>query len=318
MNTMTGIVLRSGSPTVRSNLQVPSPSEGEVLVRVTHATVNGHEIAVATSVFARLFGRLMGARGEVRTGLEFAGIMESEGEHLQLGDQVLGYVDMTRGWRPHAELIAIPESYLARRPAELAASDASALSMSGQTALVALRDIAAVGPGDSVLILGASGGVGVMAVQIARLLGARVTAVSKPRHHPLLKRLGAATVVDSEGLDLSALTGAHALVFDLTTTHRYRHIRHLLAPGGSFVPANPLNSLLDVLVRPSVRYLWVDKGDSAKLEELAGWAAAGRIEAVIDSVHTLVDVDAAFARAQARGKAGRVVLALPPPSAQAA
>jgi len=313
MKTMTGVVWTDGEPLVRHDLTRPEPGPGEVLVQVTHATVNGHEIEVAESAFLRLVGRAMGARGEVVTGLEFAGVVRSSGETYVPGDPVLGYVNMTRGWRPHGAFIAIAEAQLARRPAQLSAVDASALSMSGQTALVALRDIAGVSAGDSVMVLGASGGVGVLAVQIARILGARVTAVAKETHHALLSRLGAHTVMDSADLDLARLRGKHALILDMTTTHRYRHVRHLLSDDGCFIPANPLNCLLDVATRRQVRYLWVDKGHAAKLEELAAWAASGSLEMVIDAVYSMGEVAPAFERARARGKAGRVVLEISAP-----
>ncbi len=310
MDTMRGIVLDGQRPQLAEDLSIPTPRAGEVLVRVTHATVNGHEIQVASNAVLCCLGKLMGAKGPVRTGLEFAGVVQSDGEHLSAGDEVLGYVDMTRGWRPHAEFIAIPEGYLALRPGTVPQPTAAALSMSGQTALVALRDLADVQAGDAVLVLGASGGVGVMAVQIARLMGAEVTAIANRSHHPLLRDLGAHTVIHSRDLDLSALTGDYKLVLDLTTIYRYRQVRHLLAADGSFVPANPLNSLFDVLVRGQVRYLWVDKGDQGKLDELAAWAADGKLEAVIDQVYPLGDMESAFSRALERGKAGRVVLEL--------
>lgn len=310
MDTMAGIVLDGRRPQLREDLPVPAPAAGEVLVRVTHATVNGHEIEVAASSVLRFLGKLFGARGEVQTGLEFAGVVRSDGERHRIGDEVLGYVDVIKGWKPHAELIAIREDYLAHRPDAVPPVDAAALPMSGQTALVALRDIADVQEGDSVLILGASGGVGVMAVQIARLLGAEVTAVATATHHPLLRELGADTVLDARELDLSAHRGAYELVFDLTTTHRYKHVRHLLAPRGSFIPADPLRSMFDVLFRRRARVLWVDKGDAKKLDQLATWAASGELISVIDEVFPLSCAEAAFARALARGKAGRVVLEL--------
>lgn len=310
MNTMKGIVFHNKQPKLRDDLPIPSPKTGEVLVRVSHSTVNGHEIEVASSAGLRLLGKLMGARGEVRTGLEFAGTVKSEGARFTVGDRVIGYVDMTRGWKPHAEFVAINEGYIAHRPEELSPQMASAIPMSGQTALVALRDIGEIQGEDRVLVLGAAGGVGVMAVQIASTLGAHVTAVAQQKHHPLLLELGADITVDSRELNLSDLSGEYKLVLDLTTTYRFRHVRHLLGDRGCFVPANPLSSLWDILFRRQARYLWVDRGDTAKLDTLAAWAVSDKLDPVIDQVYPLHEADAAFSRGMARGKAGRVVLAL--------
>lgn len=311
MNSMKGIVLNNNQPILRSNLPIPVPKTGEVLVRVTHSTVNGHEIQMAANRMIRLIGKIMGAKGEVQTGLEFSGVVESNGTHFSTGDDVLGYVDMTTGWKPHAQFISIPETYLAHKPHSLSSVDAAALPMSGQTALVALKDIARTEPGDSILILGASGGVGVMGIQIAKSLGARVTAVGRKTHHSLLEELGAETLVDSTNLDLSKLEGNYNLVFDLTTAYRYRHIRHLLhKQKGVFIPANPLNSLTDIWLRPNVRYLWVVRGNTPLLEQLATMAASRTLKPVIDKIYPLSDARAAFSRATVRGKAGRVVLTL--------
>ena len=310
MRKMNGIVLKGLVPQLRTDIPVPEPQAGEVLVRITHATVNGHEIELAASSVMRLLGKLMGARGEVQTGLEFTGTVQTSSSRFKKGDEVLGYVDMTKGWKPHADYVAIPEDFLALRPEGLSAIDAAAIPMSAQTALVALRDMANVQPGDRVLVVGASGGVGLMAVQIGRLLGGQVTAVANPKHHQLLLNLGAEETVNSGDQGLASLTGGYVLILDMTTMLRFKQVRHLLAERGVFLPANPLNSLWDIMFKKQVQYLWVDKGDHNKLAELTQWALSGDLKSVIDGVYPVERLGDAFARALERGKAGRVVLEL--------
>ncbi|MEM7801183.1 MAG: NAD(P)-dependent alcohol dehydrogenase [Chloroflexota bacterium] len=308
-NTMKGVVLQGTVPQLRHDLPVPPVAKGEVRVKVLYSTVNGHEIELAANRPMRLLNKLLGARGEVQTGLEFSGVVETDGEVFSKGEKVLGYVDLTKGWKPHAEYLSIPEAYLARLPDRLCPAEAAALPMSALTALVALRDIGKVRAGDSILILGASGGVGVMAVQIAKMLGAKTTAVASSAHHELLKTLGADALIDYRSDDIAQIDQRYALIFDLTTMYRYAQVRHLLTTDGVFVPANPFNSLIDMIVhRKAVRWLLVDKGDSAQIGELADWAATGQLKAVIDQKFELPHYQEAFERALARGKAGRVLI----------
>ncbi len=309
MTKMQGIVLNDASPQLRNDLPIPPIGAGEVLVKILYTTVNGHEIDLATDKAMQFLNKLMGARGDVKTGLEFSGIVESDGEVFTTGDKVLGYVHLVKGWKPHAEYIAIPEQYLAPLPASLPVTDAAALPMSAMTALVALRDIAHIQDGDSVLILGASGGVGVMAVQIASILGAKITAVASAKHHELLTELGADTLIDYKTTDITQTTAKYAMVLDLTTNYRFKQIRHLLDDDGYFIPANPFNSLLDMLrYRKAVRWLYVDKGDSKMLAELVHWATTGKLKSIIDSQFDLTDYKDAFDHAMSRGKSGRILL----------
>ena len=117
---MRGLALDRGAPLgvrLRQDLERPVPKAGEVLVRVSHSTVNGHEFEMAASSLVRAMSWLSRAPGRVRTGLEFAGIVESDGATFRRGDAVMGYVEIIAGWRPHADFVAIPEDYLAPVPA---------------------------------------------------------------------------------------------------------------------------------------------------------------------------------------------------------
>ncbi len=308
---MLGLVLDDeGRPILRKDLPKPTPGPLEVLVRVTHTTINGHEFALARSPLVRGLAWLRGAPGRVRTGLEFAGIVASDGHELERGTRVMGYVDMIAGWKTHGEFIAIPRSQLARVPADLTMAEAATLPMGGQTALVALRDVAAIGAGQRVLIFGASGGVGVMALQIAAVLGARVTAVASPRHRSLLEDLGADELVDPEHAPPESMRGRYDAILDFTSTLPLRRVRQLLGERGVFVPADPLANLRDIVLSRRTRWLMVDRGDAEHLEQLARWVEDGQLRAVVDQVHDLEQWQVAVDRGYARGKAGRVVLHL--------
>ncbi|MEC7525999.1 MAG: NADP-dependent oxidoreductase [Myxococcota bacterium] len=311
--TMRGLVLdssRGWAPTLRTDLARPTTGPGEVLVRVTHAGVFGHDFELAKRWLGRLLGRVQGARGEVRTGLDFAGVVQTGGERFREGARVMGYVDMVSGYKPHADYLAIPEAYLTHAPEGVDPAHAAALPMSAQTALVALREIAAVGPGQRVLVLGASGGVGVMAVQIARLLGAGVTAVASPPHHALLTELGAEECVDYRTTRLEAMQGPYDAVLDFSATARLSQVRHLLGPAGVFIPADPMRNLSDIVCSRRAKWLMVDRGDAALLDQIAAWAARGELRPIVSEVFDLSEWPRAVARSHERGTAGRLVLRL--------
>ena len=97
LNTMTGIVLQEATPHLRNDLPIPPVKKGEVRVRILYSTVNGHEIELAANKGMRFLNKLMGAKGEVQTGLEFSGIVETDGQVWSKGDKVLGYVYLTKG-----------------------------------------------------------------------------------------------------------------------------------------------------------------------------------------------------------------------------
>ncbi|MEM6530522.1 MAG: NAD(P)-dependent alcohol dehydrogenase, partial [Chloroflexota bacterium] len=307
--TMKGIVLNGTAPQLHNSLPIPPIGNREVRVKILYSTVNGHEIERESNRGFRFLNKLMGAKGKVQTGLEFSGIVESDGKVFSSGEKVLGYVDLARGWKPHAEYISISEQYLAPLPASLSLADAATLPMSAMTALVALRDIGQITQGTTVLILGASGGVGVTAVQIASILGASITTVAGASHHQLLKDLGADTVIDYKTTDITETDTQYELILDMTANYRFNQIRHLLTDDGIFIPANPFSALFDMLLnRKRIGWLYVDRGDSKMLTELAEWAAAGKLKSVIDSTFDLEDYRAAFDRALSRGKAGRVLI----------
>ena len=187
-------------------------------------------------------------------------------------------------------------------------SHAAALPMSGLTALVALRDVAKVRSGQRVLVLGASGGVGVMAVQIARLFGAHTTAVASGSRLARLEALGADVTVDYRETPLPAMRGSFDAILDFTSQSWFREVAHLLSPTGVFIPADPIRNLRDLLFRRRAKYLMVDRGEAEGLRTLAAWAGEGALEAVVSDVYPLADYREAVERAHARGRLGRIVL----------
>jgi NADPH:quinone reductase-like Zn-dependent oxidoreductase len=165
----------------------PRPAAGP-LVRVTVAALNPKDALFRKGKFKVLSGR----RFPKYCGVDFAGVVETPYGDLRAGDAVFGALSEWRYTRGTlAEFVAPRATEVARIPAGVAEADAVAVALVGLTALQALRDVAHVGRGTSVLINGASGGVGTVAVQIARILGTQVTTVSSAATIALCRSLGA-------------------------------------------------------------------------------------------------------------------------------
>ncbi|MEU4118754.1 NADP-dependent oxidoreductase [Kitasatospora sp. NPDC028055] len=189
-------VPRSGGPEVLRVTDVadPDPGPGEVRVRVYAAAVQPVDLAIREGF--RPPGLV--AEEPFVLGNEFAGVVDRLGPgagNWRVGDEVLGF----RVLGCQAELVTVDAGQLVAKPAGMPWEQAGALSASGQTAQVAL-DLLGVGPGDTVLVHGASGGVGTVAVQLARSLGATVIGTASERNHEYLRGLGAIPVAYGEGL----------------------------------------------------------------------------------------------------------------------
>jgi NADPH:quinone reductase-like Zn-dependent oxidoreductase len=217
---------------------VPSIGVGDVLVRVRATSVNTPDwatVAGAPYIMRPGIG-LRRPRRQIR-GSDIAGVVEAVGQHvtdLAPGDEVFGETRNRAG--AFAQYAVAPATHLARKPAELAFTDAAASVMSGLTALVAMRDVAQVSAGERVMINGASGGVGTMAVQIAKTLGAEVTGVCGTGSIELVRSLGADHLIDYTKEDFTQSRQRFDVILDNVLNHPPKAVVRALAPGGMFIP----------------------------------------------------------------------------------
>src|SRR5918998_328658 len=221
-------VLRPGS------IARPAPRPSEVLVRVQAAGVDrGVWHLMAGKPYAvRLAMGLRAPRNPVR-GRELAGVIKTVGADVTAfrpGDEVFGIGEGT-----FAEYAPAKASKLAPRPSGLGAEQAAVVPISATTALQAVRDHGRVQAGQSVLVIGASGGVGSFAVQIAKAAGAHVTGVSSTEKLDLVRSLGADDVVDYRTTDLATLGRRFDVVLDIGGNRPLRTLRRLLAPTRTLV-----------------------------------------------------------------------------------
>lgn len=221
----------------------PRPRENEVLVKVRAASVHPDVWHVVTGIPYAL--RLMGS-GFVRPkriipGTDMAGIVEAVGgkvTRFRPGDAVFGETMAGHQWThggAYAEYVAVPEDNLALKPENVTFEEAAAVPTSGMITLWNLADGELIQPGSSVLINGAGGGVGSLALQIAKALGAVVTGVECSEKMDMLRSLGADRVVDYSKENFTHGTGLYDLIFDIPGNHSFSECRRVLSPLGKYI-----------------------------------------------------------------------------------
>src|SRR5262245_42444799 len=301
---------------------VPTPTIGntDVLVRVRAAAVHiGDVFGILGSPFP--VRAVTGLRRPTHgvPGFDVAGVVEAVGPgvtRFRPGDAVYG---VTHG--ATAELALSPESGLAPMPAGLSFEEAAALPTSASAALHGLR-AGRLQAGQRVLIIGASGGVGTFEVQIAKAMGAEVTAVARAVHEGLLRSIGADHVIDSSREDFGTGGPRFDLIVDNIENRRLSDVRRALVPDGTLVlnsgrSAGGLRGLIrlvrPILLSPFSRQTmrrYVSNPDATDLAALSALVDAGQLRPVIDRVFPLADTVAALRHVADGHPAGKVVVSV--------
>ncbi|SCF46835.1 NADPH:quinone reductase [Micromonospora matsumotoense] len=307
-----------------TDVDVPVPAADEVLVRVEAAALNAYDWHVMRGDprMARLTLGPTRPRARIR-GRDFAGRVEAVGVDVRQprpGDSVFGDLGDANG--AFAEYVCVPAGLVAPMPVNLTAPQAAALPLAGVTALQGLRDAGRVGPGQRVLVNGASGGVGTLAVQLARALGATVTGVCSTRNVDLVRSLGADHVVDYTREDFTHGV-RHDVLFDLVGNRSLTALRRALTPTGTLVlsgggvyrggsllgPVRLLarGRLLAPFVRQRIVSLTATPGRE-HLDTLRAHAEAGRLTPVIDRTYPLSEVPRAIGYLEGEHARAKVVI----------
>lgn len=213
----------------------PVPADDEVVVRVRATAVNPPDWAGVYGVpyIVRLAFGVRRPKIGIR-GSDMAGIVDSVGKNvkgLRVGDEVFG-----RGVGTFAEYAVAREEHLVTKPGNITFEQAAGVAMSGLTALQALRDAGGIQPGQKVLIVGAGGGVGSFAVQIAKSFDTEVTGVCGPSKQALVRSIGADHVIDYTQQDFTTSEKRYDLVLDNVLRHSLSNLLRVLNPTGTLVP----------------------------------------------------------------------------------
>lgn len=313
------VVDRYGGPEAVRVVEVPSPAagKGEVLVRVTAAAVTSGDARIRAASAPRGFGSLVrlafGVRGPRRQvlGGSLAGVVAEVGPGVagfRPGDRVCAMTGIRMG--AHAEFAVVPVARVVQVPAEVSDADAAGVLFGGTTALHFLRK-GRVGAGSTVLVNGASGAVGTNAVQLARNLGATVTAVTSGANAPLVTRLGAADVIDYNAQPVSGLAergDRFDMVLDTVGNLDIKGGRQLLREGGTL---GLVVATLGQMMRARGNVMAGSSGEKADdFAELLALVASGVLTVVHDQAFPLEQIADAYHRVDSRHKVGNVIVTM--------
>ena len=314
-----------GPPSVLQpgEVEKPSPRENEVLVRVHASSVTTGDcemrklrLPLFFSFPMRLYAGFDKPRRITVLGQELAGEVEATGRQVKRfkpGDPVFGTTTLQLG--AYAEYICVPEELLAPRPSNLTYEQAAAIPLGGQESLYYLRK-ASIRSGQKVLVYGAGGSIGTVAVQLARHYGAEVTAVDSASKLEMLRSIGAAHVVDYNRQDFTQSGVIYDVIFDVVGKSPFARSIECIKEGGYYLIANP--ALSHILRSPwasrknGIKILYGKSGQKVEdLLQLKELIEAGRITPVIDRIYPLEQTAEAHAYVETGEKKGSVVITIP-------
>ncbi|MFI6870566.1 NADP-dependent oxidoreductase [Nocardia sp. NPDC050406] len=305
---MRAVIQKSlGGPEVLevAELEKPRLLSGEVLVRVYASGVNPVDVAVRAGYFPLLGEPPFGV------GWDISGVVEEvgPGARYEVGDEVYGMPFFPRAATGYAEYVATPSRQVARKPKSLSHIEAAGLPLAGLTAWQGLVDRAHVGPGDRVLVHRAAGGVGHLAVQIAKARGAYVIALASAAKHDFVRGLGADEVIDYRTTDYTEVLSDLDVVFD-SNADGERSLR-VLKPGGVLVSImEHMNPEREAQVKAAGRrFAGVSvEPDYAALEAIAELVDSGKLRPHIAEALPLESVGKAHEIVGSGETVGKVVL----------
>jgi NADPH:quinone reductase-like Zn-dependent oxidoreductase len=318
---------RFGSPDVLqfTEGEKPAPKDHQVLVQVQAASVNALDRHALKSqpALARIFiGSGLRKPKDQRLGVDLAGRVEAVGSavtQFQPGDAVFGF-----GVGALAEYACAREDVIVLKPANVTFEAAAAVPIAALTALQGLRDKGQIQPGQEVLISGASGGVGIFAVQIAKAFGAEVTAICSTRKVELVRSLGADHVIDYTKEDFTKKGQRYDLILAVNGYHSIFAYRRALRPKGIYVMAGEgsnehlFGALFQVILLGPVlsrtegqkMRFFIAKPNQQDLEFLKELLEAGKVAPVIDRRYPLRDTAEAFRYLEEGHAQGKVVITM--------
>ena len=312
-STMKAVVLRAyGSPEVLKleDLPRPEPKDDEILIRVVAASVNPVDVAIRKGYLAELIGN----KFPLVLGMDAAGIVEKTGSKItkfKKGDAVYAFFTLA-GEGGYAEYVIAKESEAALKPKAITYAQAAAVPAAGSTAWQALVDTAKLSAGQTVLIHGASGGVGHFAIQIAKARGAKVIATASSANQEFLKQMGADVVIDYEKTKFEEVAKDVDVVLDAVGRDTLKRSYGIVKKGGIIVSIvdEPAKAELDAR---GIRGVTLRAAPQAQvLEELARLIDAKKVTPVVSQTFPLSEFAKALDQIATRHTRGKVVFQVAP------
>jgi NADPH:quinone reductase-like Zn-dependent oxidoreductase len=303
-------------------IETPTPRDNQVLVRVCAVSANPLDLGgMSGALIARaISGAWRGPKNPV-LGCDIAGRVEAIGKDVTrfaVGDEAFGAI----GAGGFAEYACGSEKGLVKKPAHISYESAAASPVTGLTALQALRDKGHIQAGQRVVINGAAGGVGTMAVQMAKAFGAQVTAVCGAPHVDLLRTIGADHVIDYSKQDFTRNGQQYDLILAINGYHPIWAYSRALAPGGtSVVVGGSLRQVAEAMLlgrrmsgadAKNLGFLGVAKINTDDLQLVSDWLASGKIDPVIEKRYTLEQTPEAMRYLKTGHVGGKLVIGVAP------
>ena len=318
---------RYGPPEVLSidEVEKPVPLDDEVLIKIHAAEATKSDCEMRSFKFAvkwfwlplRIALGIKKPKREILGGY-FAGEVESFGKDVtrfSAGEQVFGAAQLRLG--SYAEYLCLPASYtIATKPQNLSFSEAAAVPLGGLNALHYMRK-ANIKSGDKVLINGAGASIGTFAVQIARVMGAQVTAVDSSIKEEMLRGIGADHFVDYARQDFTKSGQSYDVIFNMVADTPYSACIASLKSGGRYLMGNPrlsdmLRSVLTPLLTNKTVTFAFARETKEELLALKAWIEEGKIKPIVDKVYPMEQVTEAHRRVEAEQRLGTIVITIAP------
>ncbi len=293
------------------DLSMPVIGPAEILVEVHGAGINPIDWKIREGMMSARYGEEF----PMVLGLDVSGVVVETGKAVtkfEKGDEVWARSDNGPG-KCYAEYVALNPETVGRKPAELSYLEAGSMPLAGLTALIGLRDCGQLKDGGKLLIIGASGGVGIMAIQVAKFIGAHVTAVCSGRNADLVRELGADRVIDYTCEDIFQENKLYDVIYDAIGSQDYSVAKTHLVDEGVYMTLVPKPDIDFFLPGQTERvagkgYFVAWTPSTADLDILAGWVHDGVLKPVIDSIFSLDDVSKAHERSETLHAVGKIVL----------
>jgi NADPH:quinone reductase-like Zn-dependent oxidoreductase len=307
------IINAFGPTSVLELVDIPKPKlqVDEVLVRVRAAAINPKDTFIRKGRMKRFTGN----RFPMQMGFDFSGEVVKTGikvKGIKEGEHVYGMLD---GWfgGTCAEYVLVKSYQCARKPVSLSFEQAAALPMVALTALQGLHDEAGIQARHDVCINGASGGVGSMAVQIANIFGASITAISSEQNHEFLHQLGADRCIDYHGIDVSQIEHKFDIFFDVFGNQRFHSVKPILESNGIWV-STVIQPHVFISVattkffsRKKAKMVRV-KSNCDDLDVIRYWVDANQLKPIIQEVYPLVRIREAHSQQETKHTRGKIIV----------
>jgi len=307
------VINKFGGPEVFSirDLPLPAPDKDDVLIKVTASSINPIDWKIRKGYHKYT----LGSDFPIIPGFDAAGSVIDTGRNVtrfKKGDAVYGRLDKKFG-RAYSEYAIGNESVFAFKPPQISFEEAAAIPLASLTALQALRDKGKIKPNDNVLILGAAGGVGHFALQIARIIQARTVAVSSYRHKQLIETLKPGIFIDYTKENYKQLSEKFDIIFDAVGAESFLSCKHLLKPKGIYITTLPrpkliLHKLLALFTFGKKVRTLIMKARGKELEEINAWIENKGFTVHIDKVFPLDKIADAHRYSEEGHTEGKIVV----------